>query len=69
MFLSEYMSDDKVKKSEVFLDSDGVYCVNYFIDGVLLCTESYPDKSVHWAVDCAENYVLGIKKIDFGIDK
>ena len=48
--------------SDLF-EMNGVYGCDYYKDGVLIATELYAGKSVHFAESAAENYVDGIKQI------
>jgi hypothetical protein len=41
----------------------GDFGCRFYVDNKVVMTEWYPTKSESWAEDCAENYVLGIKKI------
>ena len=49
-------------KSDLF-ESNGVYGCDYYRDGVLVLTEMYEGKSVHYAQSAAENYADGIKQV------
>ena len=49
-------------KSDLF-ESNGVYGCDYYKNGVLIATELYAGKSVHFAESAAENYVDGIKQV------
>ena len=63
--ISIHHSDDKTKKAEVWEDVEAdMYYVKYSLNDIMFLGEYYPGKSVHWAEDCAENYVLGIKNFD-----
>jgi hypothetical protein len=48
--------------SDLF-EKNGVYGCDFYKDGVLIATELYAGKSVHFAESAAENYVDGIKQI------
>ena len=62
MTLSEHYNEDKTKKAVVGVNmKTHCYHVEYWSDGKYSGMEFYPGKSVHWAIDCAENWVLGIK--------
>ena len=59
--ISEYYSDDKSRKAIVNVDLKACY---YFIDFYLndryTDTVAYPEKSIHYVEDAAENYTMGI---------
>ena len=48
--------------SDLF-EKNGVYGCDFYNDGVLIATELYAGKSIHFAESAAENYVDGIKQI------
>jgi hypothetical protein len=62
--ISEHYSDDKTKKAVVNVDLKACY---YFIDFYLndryTDTIAYPEKSIHFVEDAAENYTLGILNV------
>ena len=66
MILSEYFQEGL--RAETFV-KDGVYGCKFFKydDGIgedeLIAEEMYPGKAEIWAENCAENYVLGVKKL------
>ena len=60
MLISNYM--DGKKSAETFLEN-GVYGCNFYKKEKHIAKELYPGHSESWAENCAENYVLGIKKI------
>jgi len=45
------------------IKKNGNFGCRFYVDNKVVKTEWYPTKSESWAEDCAENYVLGIKKI------
>lgn len=60
--ISEY--EDKNRKAIVYLDTkEECYSVDFFENSNMIGTEHYPNKSIYWAEDCAENWVMGIKKV------
>jgi hypothetical protein len=61
--VSEFWSDDQTKTAEVVL-VDGVPRVYMFLDEELLDAEDFPNNTLQYAADAAENYVLGIKKLN-----
>ena len=62
--ISEHYSDDKTKKAIVNVDLKACY---YFIDFYLndryTDTVAYPEKSISFVEDKAENYTLGIVNV------
>jgi antitoxin component YwqK of YwqJK toxin-antitoxin module len=65
MTLSEFYSDDKEKKAVIVFDSNTqVHWVDYYKNGKLLLSLPYPEKSIYYVEDVAENYTLG--KLDVG---
>jgi len=65
MLISEYWSDDGVKKAQVH-KIEGEYHVDFFERGSFIMTEHYPGKSQSWAEAAAENYTMGIKVVQNG---
>jgi hypothetical protein len=56
--------EDNNRKAVVYLDTKAeCYSVDFYENDSIIATEEYPNKSVHWAEDCAENWVLGIKRV------
>lgn len=54
----------KDRKAVVYLDTkEECYSVDFYEKDSMIGTEHYPNKSIHWAEDCAENWVMGIKKV------
>jgi len=47
-------------RAEIYSDVDG-YNIKYFINGNLQTTEAFPDKSIHFVEDAAENWISDIK--------
>ena len=59
--LTTVWSDDRTKKANVNVDrARCCYFVDYFEEETCVKSISYPGKSLRWAEDCAENYILGI---------
>ena len=62
--ISEHYSDDRTKKAIVNVDLKACY---YFIDfydcDIYIDTKSFPEKSIHFVEDAAENYTLGILNV------
>ena len=50
-------------RAEIYSDVDG-YNIKYFINGNLQTTESFPDKSIHFVEEAAENWISGIKVLN-----
>lgn len=60
--LSEYFEGNR--KANVYIDfKEEYYFVDFFENDVKIGTEHYPHKSMVWAEDCAENWVLNVKKV------
>ena len=59
--LHEYKGIDKHinRKAEVTIDKNGDYGVRYIINDIVEY-RIFPDHSIHYAEDAAENWVLGI---------
>lgn len=59
--LHEYIGIDNHinRKAEVTIDKNGDYGVRYIIDETIEY-RIFPDHSIHYAEDAAENWVLGI---------
>lgn len=53
---------ETLRKAEVFLNND-VYSIDYYQGDVLLRTEHFQGKSIHFVEDAAENFVVGIKNV------
>lgn len=62
--LSTFFSDDGNGKA-VVLRVDGGYSIEYFDNGGnLFFTEDFPGKSLRYVEDAAENWAVGIKKLE-----
>lgn len=60
--ISEFQ--ERNRKAVVYLNTiEDCYSVDFYENDSMIGTEHYPDKSVYWAEDCAENWVMGIKKV------
>lgn len=56
--------EDQNRKAVVYLDTrEECYSVDFYENNSMIGTEQYPNKSIYWAEDCAENWVKGIKKV------
>lgn len=62
-FLSEYCSNDETKKA-VVLNLDGTPVVEFYLNETKLETRSMANNTFQYAEDAAENYVMGILKIN-----
>lgn len=65
IIINTFWSQDKLRKAEVYKNKEGVYCVNMFEniipDGMTLVdTKEFPNKSLYYVEDSAENYVMYI---------
>ena len=60
-----YKTKDLVAK---VIHQDRMFIVEYYNNGTKFHTEEYPDKSIHYVEDAAENWALGIKKLEEGIE-
>jgi hypothetical protein len=63
--VSEFYSDDKARRAEVHLLSDGIPQVFFFEDGYIVELEFYSGYTLQYAEDSAENWCLGIKKLPY----
>lgn len=64
--ITTYHADDGRGKAEVHFDfkSEHAY-IKYFDDnGRLFFTEEFPNKSLRYVEDAAENWALGIKNLE-----
>ena len=39
------------------------YFIDFYKDNMYIDTIAYPEKSIHYVEDCAENYTLGILNV------
>lgn len=64
--LSTYYTDDNKGHCEVHIDlKDELLYIKYFDEnGKRFFTEEFPGKSMRYVEDAAENWVMGIKKLD-----
>lgn len=64
--LSTYYTDDDKGYCEVHIDlKDELLYIKYFDEnGKRFFTEEFPNKSMRYVEDAAENWVMGIKKLD-----
>lgn len=58
-------SDDRGKAVIFYSDSEEMFFIEYFDNkGHRFYTEEFPDKSIYYVEDAAQNWTLGIKKLD-----
>lgn len=64
--ISTYFADDGRGHAEVHFDfKEELAYIKYFDDnGKLFFTEEFPDNSIRYVEDAAENWALGIKKLE-----
>ena len=63
--ISEHYSDDKSKKAIVNVDLKACYYfIDFYLNDIYTDSVAYPEKSIHFVEDAAENYTLGILNID-----
>ena len=61
--VTKFWSDDQTKTAEVVL-IDGVPRIKMYEDEELVGFEDFPNNTIQYVEDAAENYVLGIKKLN-----
>jgi hypothetical protein len=61
--VTKFWSDDQTKIAEVVL-ADGVPRIKMYEGEELVGQEDFPNNTLQYAADAAENYVLGIKKLN-----
>ena len=61
--VTKFWSDDQTKTAEVVL-ADGVPRIKMYENDQLIGQEDFPNNTLQYAADAAENYVLGIKKLN-----
>jgi hypothetical protein len=64
--ISTYYADDNRGYCELHVDyKEEMFYLKYFDDhGKQFFTEEYPNKSMRYVEDAAENWAAGIKKLD-----
>lgn len=50
------------------IHQDHMFVIEYYNNGIKFHTEEYPNASVHYVEDAAENWTLGIKKLPDDIE-
>jgi hypothetical protein len=59
--ISTFWSTDHNRKALVNVDKKTCcYFIDYFLDEVCIGSKSYPEKSLYWVEDCAENFTTGV---------
>ena len=61
--LNEYSNKDKTKTATIVLE-DGTYGVEFYENNELIEYRTFPNKSLRYAEDAAENFALGILRFD-----
>ncbi len=61
--ISTYISESTNGRAEVKQDGTGYYIDYYGHDGSHIVKESFPNKSLHYVEDAAENWSLGVKTL------
>jgi len=62
--ITEYYSDDKTKKAIVNVDLKACYYfIDFYLNDIYTDTIAYPEKSIYYVQDAAENYTLGILNV------
>lgn len=64
--ISTYYADGNKGYAEVHKDlqQGGCFIRYYDSNGIRFFTEEFPDKSIRYVEDAAENWALGIKKLE-----
>jgi hypothetical protein len=55
--------DDAYCEIKLTPDSDTFY-IDFFVEGEKIKTEEFPGKSIHYLNSAAENWAVGIKKLN-----
>ena len=61
--MNEYWSSDKSKTATIILDN-GTYGVEFYENNEFIEYRTFPNKSLRYAEDAAENFVTGILRFD-----
>jgi hypothetical protein len=62
--ISERSSNDKVKKAVINIDQKACYYfIDFYANNMYIDTIAYPEKSIYYVEDAAENYTLGILNV------
>ncbi len=64
--LSTYYHDNGKAWAEIHIDTkDELLYIKYFNEsGILLCSEEFPNRSMRYVEDAAENWAMGIKRLE-----
>ena len=63
--LSEFYSDDKTEKALVGVPPENqCYFVDFYENNIFLSARWFPGNSLRYVEDAAENYTLGIMKLE-----
>ena len=57
-------NDTSRGRAEVYKGPTGYYIEFYRADGSVITTEYFPNHSIHYVEDAAENWTLGIKQLN-----
>jgi hypothetical protein len=57
-------ADNRAGRAEVHQGPTGYYIEFYRSDGSLITTEYFPNHSIHYVEDAAENWTFGIKQLN-----
>ena len=60
--ITKYFSLDETLEARTLIQ-DEIPVVEFYKDSELIYTRSFPDNTIDYALDAAENFVLGILKI------
>ena len=62
--ISEHYNDDRSKKAVVNVDLKACYYfIDFYLNDIYTDTIVYPEKSIHFVEDAADNYTLGILNV------
>lgn len=60
-----YEGDGRAGRAEIYKSPHKGYYIEYYrADGNLITTEYFPNHSIHYVEDAAENWTLGIKLLN-----
>jgi hypothetical protein len=62
--LGTYWSADRRKMAEVFQLPSGSCFIDFYYDKKFIATRDYRDHTLQYVEDAAENYVMGILKVE-----
>ena len=63
--ISEFFSPSGDLQSKVCLTEVNVATVEFYRDDELVATREFPNNTIQYAEDAAENFVMGIGQFDF----